>query len=174
MEGPSVTLAAMTRVLLTGMSGAGKTTLLDELRCRGHQTVDTDYHGWELPDGSWDEPRMTRLLAEYPDVIVSGTVSNQGRFYDSFEHVVLLSAPLDVLLDRVRRRANNPYGKTCEQQAEIRRHLEEVEPLLRRSSSLELDGQLPVSQLADTLEALVPATAHAGRGMPPARGQRGK
>lgn len=68
----------MARVLVTGMSGAGKTTVLDELQCRGHLTVDTDYDGWELPDGTWDEPRMTRLLAAHHDVIVSGTVSNQG------------------------------------------------------------------------------------------------
>ena len=102
----------MPRVLLTGMSGAGKTTVLDELRRRGHLTVDTDYDGWELPDGTWDEDRMAALLAAAPDVVVSGTVSNQGRFYDRFEHVVLLSAPVDVLLERVRRRTNNPYGTT--------------------------------------------------------------
>ena len=84
----------MARVLVTGMSGTGKTTLLGELGRRGHLTVDTDYGGWERPSGEWDEERMDALLAEHPDVVVSGTVSNQGRFYDRFEHVVLLSAPL--------------------------------------------------------------------------------
>jgi hypothetical protein len=42
----------MARVLVTGMSGAGKTTLLDELRWRGHVTVDTDYDGRQLPRGT--------------------------------------------------------------------------------------------------------------------------
>jgi predicted ATPase len=102
----------MARVLVTGMSGAGKTTLLDELRRRGHVTVDTDYDGWQLPDGTWDEPRMDRLLADNDAVIVSGTADNQGRFYDRFHHVVLLSAPLHVLVERVINRAGNPYGKT--------------------------------------------------------------
>jgi hypothetical protein len=137
------------------MSGAGKTTLLDELRRRGQLTVDTDYDQWELPDGTWDEPRMARLLDTHPDVVVSGTVSNQGNFYARFEYVVLLSAPLDVLLERVVRRSNNPYGKTLEQRDEIRRYLEEVEPALRRGASLELDGRLPVSVLAERLETLV-------------------
>lgn len=145
----------MARVLVTGMSGAGKSTVLDELRRRGHDTVDTDYGGWELPDGTWDEPRVARLLEHRPDVIVSGTVSNQGQFYDRFEHVVLLSAPLDVLLDRVTRRTNNPYGNTPEQRAEIARYLDEVEPLLRRSADVELDGRLPPSRLADRIEALL-------------------
>ena len=48
----------MVRVLLMGMSGVGKTTVLVELRRRGHMTVDTDYDGWESPNGTWDEQRM--------------------------------------------------------------------------------------------------------------------
>jgi shikimate kinase len=137
------------------MSGAGKTTLLDELRRRGHLAVDTDYDQWKLRDGTWDEPRMTRLLDGHPDVIVSGTVSNQVNFYARFENVILLSAPLDVLIERVVHRPNNPYGKTAEQRDEIRRYRDEVEPALRRGANLELDGRLPVSVLADKLEMLV-------------------
>ena len=149
----------MARVLVTGMSGAGKTTVLDELRRRGHLTVDTDYDGWELPDGRWDERRMDRLLARHTDVIVSGTVDNQGRFYDRFEHVVLLSAPLDILLERVSRRTNNAYGKTPEQRAEIAGYMQTVEPLLRRGATLQLDGQRPISELADAVERLVTGTS---------------
>ena len=145
----------MTRVLLTGMSGAGKTTVLDELRRRGHLTVDTDYDGWELPDGTWDEDRMAALLAAEPGVVVSGTVSNQGRFYDRFEHVVLLSAPVDVLLERVRRRTNNPYGASEEQRAEIAEYTRTVEPRLRAGATVELDGRRQVSELADVVEGLV-------------------
>ena len=148
----------MARVLVTGMSGTGKTTVLAELRRRGHMTVDTDYDGWELPNGTWDEQRMLHLLAANPDVVVSGTVENQGRFYDRFEHVVLLSAPLQVLVERVSRRTNNPYGRTPEQRAEIARYVDTVEPLLRRRATLELDGQRPASELADVIEGLVTRT----------------
>jgi shikimate kinase len=137
------------------MSGAGKTTVLDELGRRGHQTVDTDHDGWTRTDGTWDEPRMDQLLAESLDVVVSGTVENQGRFYDRFEHVVLLSAPLHVLIERVSRRTNNPYGKTAEQQTEIAGYVRTVEPLLRQGATLELDGQQPVSELADAIENLI-------------------
>jgi dephospho-CoA kinase len=147
----------MARVLVTGMSGAGKSTLLDELARRGHPVVDTDYDGWTSADGTWDEPRMAALLADHDEVAVSGTVSNQGRFYDRFDHVVLLSAPLAVLLERVTSRADNPYGKTPEQRAEIERYLDEVEPLLRRGATVELDGRCPVEDLADTVERLLAA-----------------
>src|SRR4051812_32073717 len=136
------------------MSGAGKTTLLDELRRRGHCTVDTDHDGWTLPDGRWDEPRMADLLAEHPDVVVSWTVDDQGRFYDRFDHVVPLSAPLAVLLERVSSRTGNPYGSTADQRAEIARYVDAVEPLLRRSADLELDGRRPVADLADVVAGL--------------------
>lgn len=141
------------------MSGAGKSTLLDELLRRGYEAVDTDYDGWELADGTWDEPRMAALLDERSTLVVSGTVENQGRFYDRFDQVVLLSAPVEVLLDRVRGRTNNPYGTTREQQDDIRRYVTEVEPLLRRGATLELDGRRRVTELADIVEALLNPTS---------------
>ncbi|WP_454854011.1 AAA family ATPase [Promicromonospora soli] len=145
----------MTRILVTGMSGAGKSTLLGELARRGHRTVDTDYDGWELPAALWDEDRMSELLARHDDVVVSGTVENQGRFYDRFEHVVLLSAPIEVLIERVATRTNNPYGRSADQQAEIREYVVEVEPLLRRGADVELDGRRPIAELADVVEGLM-------------------
>jgi shikimate kinase len=137
------------------MSGAGKISLLDELRRRGHLTVDTDDDGWERPDRSWDETLMTLLLESHRDMLVSGTVANQGRFYGRFEHVVLLSAPLDNLLARVATRTTNPYGSTPEQRAEIAYYAATVEPLLRRGATLELDGRRSAAELADIVEQLL-------------------
>lgn len=147
----------MARVLVTGMSGAGKSTLLAELADRGHRTVDTDYGGWVLADGLWDEPRVHALLDAHPDLVVSGTVSNQGSVRNRFDHVVLLSAPLEVLLERIGTRTSNPYGRTAAERAEVARHVETVEPLLRRAASVELDGRRPVLELADEVEALLAA-----------------
>ncbi len=150
----------MARVLVTGMSGAGKSTLLAELARRGHETVDTDFGNWENPIGFWDETRMAALLERERDVVVSGTVTNQGRFYARFEHVVLLSAPVEVLIARVSTRTNNPYGRAIEEQSEIRKYVVEVEPLLKTSASIELDGRRPVSELADAVERLIAEAAH--------------
>lgn len=83
-----------------------------------------------------------------------GTVENQGDFYDRFEHVVLLTAPLEVPLERCRTRTTNPYGRTPEQQADIRRCVREVEPLLRAGATLVLDGRRPVAELADVVGRL--------------------
>lgn len=137
------------------MSGAGKTALLDELRRRGYLTIDTDYDGWVLPDGTWDEPRMIALLDEHSTLAVSGTVPNQGRFYDRFEHIVLLTAPLEVLLERVATRSNNPYGRSAEDRADIARYVREVEPLLGDGATTVLDGRLPVARLAEMAQLLL-------------------
>ena len=69
-------------------------------------------------------------------------------------NIVLLSAPWATLLERVTSRSNNPYGRTQAQQDEIRFYQTTVEPLLRRSATLELDGASPVNELADAVEAL--------------------
>lgn len=144
----------MARVLITGMSGVGKSTLLAELHRRVHLTVDTDYDGWVLPSGIWDPARIATLLRQHAHVIVSGTVANQIDFYDRFDHVVLLSAPWETLLERVTSRSNNPYGRTQAQRDEIRFYLTTVEPLLRRSATLELDGTSPIKGLANRVESL--------------------
>ena len=144
----------MARVLITGMSGAGKTSVLEELHRSGHLTLDTDYDGWVLPNHTWDEARMGAFLRDHEEVIVAGTVENQDRFYDRFDHVILLSAPLDILVARVTDRSTNPYGKTQQHLDEIELYVETVEPLLRQGASVELDGRRPISELADLIEDL--------------------
>jgi shikimate kinase len=66
--------------------------------------------------------------------------------------VVLLTVPLETLLERVEKRSNNPYGKKPAHRAEIMRYVDEVEPLLRRGATLVLDGRRPVSELGDAVE----------------------
>jgi len=145
----------MARVRITGMSGTGKSTVLAVLAGRGYRTVDTDYDGWTDGDGGpWDAARMTDLLATESTVVVSGTSENQGCFFDRFEHVVLLSAPVDVLIERVRARTNNPFGHSRAQQQRIREDVREVEPLLRRGATVEMDARLPVAQLAASIALL--------------------
>lgn len=169
--------APMRRVLVTGMSGTGKSTALAELERRGFQVVDTDVGGWSEwseADGGyvWREDRIAELLSreEGPALYVSGTVSNQGRFYPCFDAVVLLSAPAEVLLRRIERRSTNDYGKTTEQRAAILSDLAEVEPLLRASCTRELDATQPISRVVDQLVEI--GAGEAASREPRARGRR--
>jgi shikimate kinase len=145
------------RVLITGMSGAGKTSLLDELATRGHRTVDTDYGGYfHTVDGEvlWREDRIGALLDSAPDerpglLFVQGTTRNQGLFYPRFQHIVLLSAPPEILAERLAARTGNPYGKDPAELAETLEYQRTVEPLLRASATLEVVTTVPVSRVAD-------------------------
>lgn len=152
----------MKRILITGMSGTGKTSVIGALTARGYKAVDTD-DGYSArgPNGDWhwNEDALIQLLeTEDADVLfVSGCVSNQGKFYPRFDLVILLSAPHKVMLERIGSRSNNLYGKTPEEQAEILANLEEVEPLLRRTSDHEIITDRPLERVVEKLLALVRA-----------------
>ena len=151
----------MRKVLVTGMSGTGKSTALAELRTRGFEVVDTDEPGWTkwcAEDGGyvWREDDVAELLARAHDttLYVSGTVSNQRRFYSQFDAVVLLSAPADVLLRRIESRLTNAYGKAADERDLVLRHLAEVEPLLRATCTHEIDATQPVEDVVAELVAI--------------------
>jgi dephospho-CoA kinase len=156
-------------VLVTGMSGTGKSAALAELARRGHRVVDTDFGGYseEVPSAEgweqvWREDRIAALLDEHTDgaLFISGCVSNQGKFYPRFDAVVLLSAPRDVLLERVASRETNTFGKTDAERDRILRDLRTVEPLLRAGATAEIDTRAPLEQVVDELERIA---VHADR-----------
>lgn len=157
------------------MSGTGKSSALRELGRRGFRVVDTDDPGWREyradpgPAGEphrgewlWVEERMAALLDsdDGRSLFVQGCVRNQSTFYDRFDAVVLLSAPADVILDRIARRTTNDYGKTPAERAMILADLATVEPLLRRTCTHELDASRP---LADVVADLVAIAARPSR-----------
>jgi dephospho-CoA kinase len=149
------------------MSGTGKSSALAELRRRGFMTVDTDEGGWtewsEPEEGHvWREDRIAELLDtefEAGALFVSGTVSNQGRFYARFDAVVLLSAPADVLLDRIAARTTNDYGKKPEERELVLSHLAEVEPRLRATCTHEVDASQPLDAVVAELVRIAGASS---------------
>ena len=140
------------------MSGTGKSTALAELRRRGYKVVETDepeWMEWSNEDGGyvWREDRVAELLTlerEGP-LFVSGTVSNQGRFYPDFDAVVLLSAPLEVLLGRIEHRTTNDFGKTPAERERIISDFAAFEHRLRAMCTHELDATQPIDDVVAEL-----------------------
>jgi dephospho-CoA kinase len=152
-------------VLVTGMSGTGKSAALAELARRGHRVVDTDYgeYSEEVPcsdaggrEQLWREDRIEALLDGHDDgmLFVSGCVSNQGKFYPRFDAVVLLTAPANLILERVASRESNAFGKRDAERDRILYDLATVEPLLRARATAEIDTRAPLDEVVDGLESI--------------------
>ena len=154
---------------MTGMSGTGKSSALAELGRRGYHVVDTDDPDWreyreyvescdEVRRGEWlwVEEMITGLLDsdDGRSLFVQGCVRNQAKFYDRFDAVVLLSAPADVILDRIAHRTTNDYGKTPVERAMILDDLARAEPLLREGCTHELDASRPLADIVADLTAI--------------------
>ena len=155
----------MRTILITGMSGTGKSTLLGALAARGYRVADLDDDRWSVEvataDGAgleqvWREDTVADLLAgsDAPHV-VAGCASNQGTFYDRFGAVVLLSAPVGLLRERLRTRDTNGFGKAAYELERILHDVAEVEPVLRATSTSEIVTTLPPDRVADAVEAML-------------------
>ncbi len=162
----------MKRILLTGMSGTGKSSVIAALAALGHPAVDLDEDGFselvavdgdELtgPGGGqdwvWRGDRVRDLLATDHGAVLflGGCAPNQGTFYAQLDQVVLLSAPPDVIVERLASRTTNPFGK---RPGEIERVLElqrTIEPLLRRGADHEIDTSRPLGQVVAEVLRLV-------------------
>ena len=152
------------RVLLTGMSGAGKSTLVEELRRRGYPAHDADEDGFTEPraDGRWGwrADAVAELLRESSDPLLFFAGCSEEQTALPFDFRVLLTAPKSVLVERLRRRANNQYGRTDTELSQVLADLADVEPLLRQSSDLVLTTTTPPAEVADELlRSLSEATA---------------
>ncbi len=146
----------MKRVLLTGMSGTGKSRAVSALVQQGYWAVDLD-DGWcdMQPDGRqlWREGAVDELLsAEGSDVLfVAGCEENMGGFLPRFDSVILLSAPTDILLERLATRTNNPYGKAADERRRILEDIDTVEPMLRAVA----DHEIQTTQSPDEVVAAI-------------------
>jgi broad-specificity NMP kinase len=155
-------------VLVTGVSGSGKSTVLTELRRRGHRVIDTDDPGWIVetetdggPEPVWDLDQVKALIDGHRTGwrFIAGCVANQRVVYDRFDAVVLLSAPLDVILDRAATRAN-PFGSTAEDRTKIAYDLAAFEPPLRAGADCEIVTTAPIATVAAALEQVASGGGH--------------
>jgi dephospho-CoA kinase len=151
----------MKRILLTGMSGTGKSTVIAGLAGMGYAAIDLDAAGfceWDSNgDELWLEDPVHRLLADEKGsaLFVAGCAANQGKFYGLFDHIVLLSAPEAVMTERLATRTNNPYGKDPSEAARILEQKKTIEPMLRRTATVEVDTSGSIDQVMEAILRLV-------------------
>lgn len=108
------------------MSGVGKSTILNQLKVEGFLTVDLDNSGWINYDVKEEDYLMdtTKIidfitLHEKEVVFLAGTTINQIHIYPYLDFVISLTAPLEVMKERIQNRENNPFGKTEDEWSKI-------------------------------------------------------
>lgn len=160
-DGPTPHWSRMNRALLTGMSGTGKSSVVRALRQRGWPAIDMDEPGWSTRDADgnqrWRADRLAAAIRADAEgrLVVSGCAEDQAAFYPHFKHVILMSAPPDVMRARIAARADNPYGKRPAEWAEIVDHLARVEPLLRRRATHEIVTTMPLGEVVDRVVSII-------------------
>lgn len=160
----------MVRVLITGMSGTGKSALVHELRRHGHAAYDADDDGYAEPrphgGWGWRLEAVRALFAESTDPVLYFAGCSEEQALLDFDLRVLLTCPERVLVERIRSRTSNPYGKDNAELERILADRETVEPLLRRSADLVVDTRMPVAQVADLVARRVRRLVDADRAQP--------
>lgn len=155
-------------ILITGMSGTGKSTVIRELADRGHDAHDLDDPAWsewvdaspgdeltpaEGKDWVWREVRVQALITapRARPLFISGCAENMPRFLPLIDEVVLLSAPLETLMQRLARRHADGYGHREEERRKVAALVAAVEPLLRQVATHEIDTRQPVAATAEAI-----------------------
>ena len=107
----------------------------------------------------WRAGAVRALLAtEDADVLfVAGCEGNQAQFHPQSDHIILLSAPLEVLAGRLAARTSNPYGKAPEDLSRIAGDVQAVEPLLRRAAGHEVQATVPLTEVVTAILRLAGA-----------------
>ncbi len=155
------------RVLITGMSGTGKSTVTAELARLGYRAVDLDSPDYSelvpAPEGEltgvgggmdwvWNVERIAAVLDSAGDepLFVSGCSPNQRLLHPRFDHIILLTAPTEIIRERLATRTTNDFGKDPDELERTMALIQDIEPLLRRSADRAIDtsGSLSATTLA--------------------------
>jgi shikimate kinase len=162
----------MKRVLITGMSGTGKSAVILELAARGYQAHDLDTSEWshwieadpsdaltpaEGKDWVWREGPVRALLSQPGDgtLFISGCAENMGQLFPLIDTVVLLTAPVATIMERLAARSRGGYGHIAEERRKVVDLITTIEPLLRESADYEIDTRRPVHATVDEILRIV-------------------
>lgn len=137
------------------MSGTGKSSVVRELRRRGFIAYDADDGGYAEPDADgvwrWRTSKVSELLARSDDepLFFAGCDEEQTRF--RWDLKILLTAPEQVIVERLASRGTNSYGKSVDERERVLADLRVVEPLLRRSADVVIETTQPLAHVADSV-----------------------
>ena len=102
----------------------------------------------------WRADRVAELLAQPTDGPLFFAGCSEEQIDLPFNYRVLLTMPEDVLVERLRTRTSNTYGREGTELEQVLGDLAQIEPLLRRSADLVLTTIVAPAQVDLLLQRL--------------------
>lgn len=98
-----------------------------------------------------------KASADADILFLAGCAANMRAFLPQFDLVILLSAPADVIVERLATRTTNHYGKRPDEVARVLGLMQTVEPLLRHAANHEINTSAPLDAVVATILRLTQA-----------------
>jgi shikimate kinase len=87
-------------------------------------------------------------------LFAAGCEDNRVRFHQFFDLIILLSAPAEVLVERLASRTSNPFGKSPGELERVLDDLRAVEPRLRKAANHEIQTTTLLSHVVAEVSRL--------------------
>ncbi len=88
-------------------------------------------------------------------MFVGGCAENMQRLFPLIDTVILLSAPVETIMERLSARSPGSYGNTAEDRQKVSELISTIEPLLRGSAHHEIDTRGLVTDKVDEILGVV-------------------
>ena len=83
-------------------------------------------------------------------LFISGCAENMHQLFSMIDAIVLLSAPVATIMERLAMRSGG-YGQIAEERQKVCHLISTVEPLLRKSADYEIDTTRPITATVDEI-----------------------
>jgi shikimate kinase len=107
-------------------------------------------------DWVWREDRVRALLSKPGDgmLFISGCAENMEQLFPLIDAIILLSAPVATIMERLATRSAG-YGQVAEERRKVYYLISTIEPLLRKSADYEIDTGRPIHATVDEILRIV-------------------
>ena len=82
-------------------------------------------------------------------MFISGCAENMAQFFHLIDIVILLSAPVATIMERLAARSIDGYGHIAQEREKVAELTAAVEPLLRQSADYEIDTRKAIHATVD-------------------------
>ena len=165
----------MAKYLITGVAGTGKSSAAKELQKRGLAAYDADagfsyYANKETgervvrpanPTLEWydthhrvfSESVLNNLFKKHrgETLFICSITANQAKFYGDFDKIFLLTAPDEIIIERLKTRTNNPFGKHPVEQYRVLSGHEVFDSELKAFGAISIDSIQSIEKVVDQI-----------------------